>query len=48
MYSIDMSSGGMIHIPSFIAFYLGFQAILSLFLKNLRCYNVGIIDGGDL
>jgi hypothetical protein len=45
-----MVSGGILYmyIPSFTKTGTGVQAILKLYLRNLRGYNVGITDGKDL
>jgi hypothetical protein len=43
-----MTSGGMIYIPGFMKIGIGVQAILRFYLRNLRCFNVGITDGMDL
>jgi hypothetical protein len=48
MCAIEMASGGMIYVPSFMEIYTGIQAILRLCLRNLRGCDVCIIDGRDL
>jgi hypothetical protein len=48
MYGVEMTSDGMIYIPSFMNIGRGIQAILRLCLRNLRGCNVGITDGRDL
>jgi hypothetical protein len=45
MYAIDMASGGMIYIQSFMKIGTGVEAILRFCLRNLRGCNVGITDG---
>jgi hypothetical protein len=45
VYAVEMASCGMIYIPSFIMTGAGLQAILRVFLKNLRGCNAGITDG---
>jgi hypothetical protein len=47
-YATDMASGFTICIPSFMKISTGIQAILRFYFNNLRCNNVGIIDGKDL
>jgi hypothetical protein len=47
-YAVEMASGGMIYIPSFMMIGSGIQVILRLLSKNFRGCNVGIIDGRDL
>jgi hypothetical protein len=42
-----MTSGGMIHIPSFMTVGTGVQAILRFYLSNLRGSNVDITEGRD-
>jgi hypothetical protein len=46
MDTVEMTSGGMIHIPSFKTIGLGVQAILRCY--NLRGFRVDITDGKDL
>jgi hypothetical protein len=50
IYATEMVSGGMIYmyIPSFMKIGTGVQAILRLYLRNLRGYNVDITGGKDL
>jgi hypothetical protein len=48
MYAVEMASGGMIYIPSFMKIDTGVQAIRNVFLSNFRGCNVGIADGRDL
>jgi hypothetical protein len=40
-----MDSYGMTYIPSFMKIGTGVQAILRLFLRNLRGCNIGITEG---
>jgi hypothetical protein len=47
-YAVEMGSGGMIYIPSFMNNGTGVQALLRFSLRNLRDCNVGITDGRDL
>jgi hypothetical protein len=42
--AVEIASCGMIDEPSFMKIGRGDQAILRLFLSNLRGYNVGITD----
>lgn len=44
-YAIEMDLCGMIQISHFMKIGMGIKAILRLCLRNLRCCNVGIIDG---
>jgi hypothetical protein len=46
-YTLQMTSDGMICIPSFIKIGSGIQVILRLYLRYLISCNVGITDGGD-
>jgi hypothetical protein len=48
MYAVEMASGGMIYIRSFMKTGKGVQAILWFCLSNLKRCNVGITDGRDL
>jgi hypothetical protein len=50
IYATQMVSGGMIYIyiPNFVKIGTGVQAILRLYLINVRGYNVGITGGKDL
>jgi hypothetical protein len=41
-YAEEMALFGMIYIPSFMNIDIGVQAILTVFLRNLRGCNVGI------
>jgi hypothetical protein len=43
-YNVEMTSCGMIYIPSFMDIYIGVQAIVRFCLINLRGCNVGIFD----
>jgi hypothetical protein len=45
MYEINMTSGGMIYIPSFMKNHARFEAILRFSFSNLKSCNVGITDG---
>jgi hypothetical protein len=45
--AIDMGSGGMIYILSFMKAGTGVQAILLFCLRNLTGCNVGISNGRD-
>jgi hypothetical protein len=47
VYAIEMISGGLIYIPSFMKTGTGVRVILRCRLCNMRGFNVGIIDGGD-
>jgi hypothetical protein len=46
MYAIDMASGGMIYLPSFMNIGTSVQAISRLFLSSLKGCNVDITDEG--
>jgi hypothetical protein len=48
MYAVEMTSGGMICIPSFKKIGTGVQALLRFGLRNLRGCNVGVSDVRDL
>jgi hypothetical protein len=48
MYAIQMGSGGMIDIPSFIKISTDVEGILSFCLSNQRDCSVDIIEGSDL
>jgi hypothetical protein len=45
--SVEMDSGSMIYIPSFMKIGSGIEEILRFCLRNLRGCNVGITDGRD-
>jgi hypothetical protein len=47
-YATEMDLRAMIYIPSFMKIVTGVQAILTIYLINLRGCNVGITDGRDL
>jgi hypothetical protein len=47
-YAVEMGSGDMIYLPSFIKIDTGLQAILRFCVRNLTGCNVGITDGRDL
>jgi uncharacterized protein YraI len=47
-YIVEMTSGDMIYIPSFMKISRGVQAILRFCLNTLRGCSVGITDGRDL
>jgi hypothetical protein len=47
-HSVDMASGGRIHMPSFMTIGSGAQTILRFGLNNLRGCSVGIIAERDL
>jgi hypothetical protein len=48
MYAIEMASGGMINIPSYMKMGTGIQTIIWFCLSSLRGCNVGITAGRDL
>jgi hypothetical protein len=48
MYSVQITSCGMICLPSFMKIGTGIQAILRFRLSNLNGCNDGITDGRDL
>jgi hypothetical protein len=45
MYAIEMGSGGMIYLPSFMKTGTEVQAILRICLTNLKGCNLGVSDG---
>jgi hypothetical protein len=45
---VEMGSGGMIYIPSFMKIGKGVEGILRSCLSNLKGCNAGITDGRDL
>jgi hypothetical protein len=47
-YTIEMTSGGIICVPSSMTIGLGIQVILRLLPQNLRGYDIGITGGRDL
>jgi hypothetical protein len=47
-YTVDMGSGGMIYIPSFMMIGSDIQVILRFCLSNLGGCNVYFTDGRDL
>jgi hypothetical protein len=47
-YTVEMGSGGMIHVQSFMIIGSGFEGILRFCLRNLKGCNVGVTDGSDL
>jgi hypothetical protein len=44
----EMASYDMINVPSFMEIGAGVQAILKLYLRNLRDCNIGITEVRDL
>jgi hypothetical protein len=46
--AVEIASGGMINIQSFMNVCMGIQVILRFCLRNLRGCDIGIIDGRDL
>jgi hypothetical protein len=48
MYTIDMASGGMIFLSSFMKIGIGFRSILRFCHRNVKGCNVGITDGKEL
>jgi hypothetical protein len=48
IYALEMTSCGMIYLPSFMKIATGVQAILRFCLKNLEGCNVGITEVSDL
>jgi uncharacterized protein YraI len=44
-YAVEMGSGGMMYIPSFMMIGTGVRAIVKLCLRNMRGCNSGITDG---
>jgi hypothetical protein len=47
MYTVQMGSGGMTYLPSFVKVGRGVQEILRFDLRILKVFNVGT-DGRDL
>jgi hypothetical protein len=47
MYAVDMGSGGMVYIPSFMKIGTSVEAILRFCLRNLKGCNVCITDRRD-
>jgi hypothetical protein len=43
-YSVEIGSGALMYMPSFIKIGAGLHAILRFSLRNLRVCNVGITD----
>jgi hypothetical protein len=48
MYAVEMNSGGMLYMKSFMIISTVVQAILGFCFRNLRGCNVGITSGRDL
>jgi hypothetical protein len=46
--TVEMDSGGMICVPSFVKIGLGIEGILRFCLSNLNDCNVGVTGGSDL
>jgi hypothetical protein len=44
-YAVEISSGTVIYVPSFMKVGIGVQAILKICLRNLRGCTVGITGG---
>jgi hypothetical protein len=44
-YAVEMSSCGIIYLPSLMKIATGVQEILRFYLRNLRGSNVGITEG---
>jgi hypothetical protein len=40
--AVEMDSGSIIYVPSFMKISRGVQAILRICVRNLKGYNVGI------
>jgi hypothetical protein len=47
-HAVEMNSGGMIYIPSFMTVSLGMLVTLRFFLDSLRGCSVGITNGRNL
>jgi hypothetical protein len=47
-YIVEMASGDMIYIPSFMTFGSGIEVILRFCVSSLRGCNVGNTDAMDL
>jgi hypothetical protein len=45
IHTVELGSDDMIYLPSFMEIGTGVQAILWVFLRNLRGCNVGITEG---
>jgi hypothetical protein len=48
MDAIEIASGGMIHLPSFVKIDTGIQEILRFYFSNLNGCSVGITDGKEV
>jgi uncharacterized protein YraI len=46
-YTVEMTSGGVIYIPSLITIGSGIRVIMRFCLGNFNGCNVGITDVGD-
>jgi uncharacterized protein YraI len=46
-YAVEISSCGMIYVPTIMKISAGVQTTLRFCLRNLRCCNIGINDGRD-
>jgi hypothetical protein len=46
--TVEMGSGDMIYIQSFLKIARGIQAIVIFCHMNLKCYNIGIADKRNL
>jgi hypothetical protein len=46
--TVEMGSGGIIHIPSFMEIGKGVEGISRLCLSSLKASNVGTTEGTDL
>jgi hypothetical protein len=44
-YTVDMASGGIIYVPSFMKIGTDVQAIFTFGFSNLKGCNAGITDG---
>jgi hypothetical protein len=47
-YAVEMASGGMIYIPSFVTICSGIQVMLRLLPQQFKSCSVGIIDEREL
>jgi hypothetical protein len=47
-YALEMASGGIIYMPSFMKICTSVQAILMFCLRNMSGCNAGINDGKNL
>jgi hypothetical protein len=46
--AVDMASGGMMYVTSFMKIGAGIQAIILFCLNNMKVCKIGITDGRNL